>query len=428
MGPRERVARDRPDRLTVDGDDASLGPVQVEGARGGRAVASHDAAGWIAPACRTRCRLRYTVDLEALGSSCQRLDCGRRIGDAVVSQASAWMLRPEPAGEAVVRVRMRPEAGDRYATGLRVDPSGGYVFRSEDLGEASYTAFGAFRRRSIPVGGARIDVVLLGAPIAMGDDAVADWVKGAAERVASLYGRFPVDATVFVVPVPGADEVVFGRVMSLTGASVVLLFGDQARPADAHSDWVVMHELFHLSSPSFVGEGHWLEEGLATYYEPVLRARAGWISEAFLWGDFVAQMPRGLRKGGEPASLEDRDDIDATYWGGALFALLADVRIRTATRAAARAESFDDVLRAVLATRGDATHRASVADFLDTAASSTGGPWVRQVYDSWALRGEGVDLDALWKSLGVARVGGVTTLRDDAPLAQIRKGIAGLTH
>ena len=237
------------------------------------------------------------VDLEALAAACSRLDCGRLIGDAMLSQASAWMLRPEPAGEATVHVHF---LGDRYATGLRHDPAGGYVFRSEDLGEASYTAFGAFRRSSVEVGGATLDVTLLGQPVKMGDAAVVEWVRGAAGCVASLYGHFPVAATIFVDPVPGADQVVFGRVMSLTGASVVLLFGADTRAESAHADWVVVHELFHLSSPSFVREGHWLEEGLATYYEPILRTRAGWLTEEELWRDFVRQMPRGPAQGRRP--------------------------------------------------------------------------------------------------------------------------------
>jgi predicted metalloprotease with PDZ domain len=427
------------DHLVVDGDDAAVRDVVLLGPGDGApvvAVARGD-GGWSVPACRTRCRLRYVVDLDAQASGCRRLDCGRKIGDAILGQASAWMLRPETAGDAVVRVHLAPgaAASDRFATGMRRDPSGGYVFRSEDLGEASYTAFGSFRRSALEVGGARLDVVLLGDPVAMGDAAVVDWVRGAAGCVADLYGRFPVDATVFVVPAAGADDVVFGRVMSLAGASVVLLFGTEARPEKAHGDWVVVHELFHLSSPSFVGEGHWLEEGLATYYEPILRARAGWYSEADLWTELVREMPRGLRQGGEALGLEERDGIDATYWGGAIFALLADLRIRAATQGSARPQSLDDVQRAVLARRGDATHRARVADFIETGDRATGTSALAEVYASWAVRGENVDLAAIWRSLGIepiasgdgGRISGVR-LHDDAPLAAVRKAMAGSRH
>ena len=47
-----------------------------------------------------------------------------------------------------------------------------------------------------------------------------------------------------------------------------------------------MHELYHLGFPSFQGEGKWLDEGLATYYEPMIRARAGLRTETSLWDEF----------------------------------------------------------------------------------------------------------------------------------------------
>jgi predicted metalloprotease with PDZ domain len=387
---------------------------------------------WIVPECRTRCRVRYQVDLQALAAGCRALDCARRVGDAVVGSASAWMLVPEPPGDALMRVRVGSGDQRRFATGLRRDGSrggaDGYVFRARELGEASYTAFGEMRTSRLAIGGAAVDVELLGPPLAMTDAGAVDWVRKAATCVAALFGRFPVDATVFVVPVQGAQEVVFGRVFSLAGASVALLFGSDTRAETAHDDWVVVHELFHLGTPSFVGEGHWLEEGLATFYEPLLRERAGWVSEAGLWKHFMDEMPRGLRKPGGPPSIEERDDIDSTYWGGALFALLADVRILQETRGQ---RSLDDALRAALARQGDATHEARVLDFVRTGDEATGTRVLAQVYEDFALRGAPIDLDGLWRSLGVEYSGGtgVVRLRDDAPFAWVRQAItAGGKH
>ncbi|HLK37639.1 MAG TPA: hypothetical protein VKU41_12855, partial [Polyangiaceae bacterium] len=273
---------------------------------------------------------------------------------------------------------------------------------------------------------ATIDVVFLGAPLAMGDDAAVRWIQRAAGCVAGLFGAFPTDVTVFVVPVAGAREVVFGRVMSLSGASVVLLFGAETRPESQRDDWVVVHELFHLGCPSFEGEGRWLEEGLATYYEPILRARVGWTSREDLWAHFVHEMPRGLRSDDEPAALEARDDIDGTYWGGALFAFLADVSIREQT---AGARSLDDVLRAVLSRAGDATHVARVADFVRIADEATGTRAVAAVYDAWALHGKAGDLTDLWRRLGVETVERGVSLVPDAPLSGVRRAIeTGSAH
>ena len=396
--------------------EGALRDVSIVDGAVARPAARDRNGGWVAEACRDRCTLTYTVDLDALASSCGRMDCGRRVGEAVLGTASTWMLRPEPPGDAAIRLRVSGGDPARFATGLRPDPAGGYVFRARELGEASYTAFGSFRKARLDLAGATVQVALLGAPLAMGDAATVDWIRDSAACVASLFGRFPADATVFVVPVAGASHVVFGRVMSLSGASVVLLFGSATPASDKPREWVVVHELFHLGCPSFVDEGHWLEEGLATYYEPILRARAGWMSEDDLWAHFREEMARGLRKEGEPPSLEERDDIDSTYWGGALFALLADVRIRELTGGA---RSLDDVLRAVLARDGNATHAALVADFVRVGDEATGTTALAELYASWVLQGENVDLDALWQKLGVER----GRLRGDAAQAGLRRAI-----
>lgn len=371
--------------------------------------------------CTRTCSVHYTLDLDALAASCRRIDCARRIGDAVIGSAASWILLPEPAGDASVHIDVRGDAR-RFATGLRRDPAGGYTFAASALREASYSAFGSFRRFPLAVPDASLETVLLGPPLAMGDAAATSWVKDAATCVANLYGRFPVDATVFVVPVQGAEEVVFGRVMSLSGASVALLFGSNTQAQSEHGDWVVVHELSHLGTASFMGEGHWLEEGLATYYEPILRERAGWMSERELWEHFVSQMPRGLPQPSEPPDIEERDDVDSTYWGGALFAFLADMRIRVTTHGA---RSLDDAMRGALARLGDATHEARLADFLRTGDEATGTDALASVDGSFAVHGQPPDLDATWRALGVEpKPDGTVVLHDDAPLAVVRRGIS----
>ena len=416
-----RFERAPTDRLVGPEVGGTLPRIELVDGDGARALPREQGA-WRAPSCRERCTIRYDLDLEAVVSACHGFGCPRRVGGALLGPADMWIVRPEVMADAAIRVRVVGPDAQRLATGLRKDPSGGYAFRGHELGEAAYTAFGDLRRSKVEVPGGALEVVLLGAPLAMGDAATLTWIRNAASCVARLYGRFPADATIFVVPVEGADEVVFGRVMSLAGGSVALLFGTATRPETARSDWVVVHELSHLGAVSFVGEGHWLEEGLATYYEPILRERAGWMREQDLWAHFVREMPRGVRQPDDPASLEERDGIDATYWGGALFAFLADVRIRTETRGA---RGLDDVLRASLARLGDATHSARVVDFIDTGVAATGTPALREEYEELAVQGRGVDLEATWRALGVVPAAdGSVTLRDDAPLAAVRKAIA----
>jgi hypothetical protein len=418
------------DRLVAPESVDSLRDVVLVGTDGVSPLA-RDGDAFIAPACRSRCTIRYALDLGDVASSCHRMDCERRVGDSVLGRASAFLLRPEPMGDATFHVHVIGPDALRFATGLQ-RATGGFAFPASAMGEASFTAFGSLRRGVVEVRQAALEVVFLGEPLAMGDAAALEFIRLSAERVASLGERFLPDATIFVVPAQGAREVVFGRVLSLAGGSVALLFGDQTPASAVRDNWVVVHELFHLGCPSFVGEGRWLEEGLATYYEPILRARAGWMTEADLWTHFVHEMPRGLRRSDEPSDLEHRDDIDATYWGGALFALLADVQSRVVSGGA---RSLDDAMRLVGRRDGPATRAARVADFLRTADEATGAHEVTAVYESWAVRGENVDLGALWGRLGISGIdearahGTQVTLRDDAPLSAIRRAIsASVAH
>ncbi len=377
---------------------------------------------WLAPACQGACTLRYELDLVALSDACRGHECARRIGDAFLGAASEWMLRPEAGSDAEIRVTLAGGDAARFATGLRRDGHGGYALRQRELGEAAYTAFGEMRQSHVDLAGPGLEVVLLGAPLAMGDAAVLAWVKDAATCVAHLYGAFPAQATIFVIPVRGADEVVFGRVMSLAGGSVALLFGTETKPASEHTDWVVVHELSHLGTASLVGEAHWLEEGLATYYEPVLRERAGWMTEAELWKHFSDQMPRGEPQAGRATRPGGARRHRLDLLGGALFCMLADLEIR---RASHGSRSLDDAMRAVHDRLGDATHSTRLVDFLRVGDEATGTRALADVNARFATAGERVDLEATWRSLGVAvAADGSVVLHDDAPMAAVRRAIA----
>src|SRR5205807_6074250 len=104
-----------------------------------------------------------------------------------------------------------------HAMGMR-QRDGVYTFRASELREASYTAFGAMQRRRLPRTDARVDLAILG-KLGMSDEECAKWMIDATDILAKLFGRFPVDTTLFVLPV-GGDEVRFGSVMALTGASI----------------------------------------------------------------------------------------------------------------------------------------------------------------------------------------------------------------
>jgi hypothetical protein len=389
---------------------------------------------WHEPSCTARCTLRYTVDLGDLADACgDEVDCARKVGEATLSPALSWLVHPVPRNDVPVHVRVRTPDSSRFATGMHALDAkrGAYAFRSYDLDEGSFTAFGPMRRYRVDVPGisgpksARLDVAVVGTgKFGMSDVAMKEWVADAASVVIPLFGRFPVErTTLFVVPAAGEDEVVFGKVLSLAGASIVLVVGDRMKEAERRRDWVLVHELFHLGFPTFRGEGRWLGEGLATYYEPVLRARAGWTSDDDVFRQFARNMPRGMPKRGSEGGLAAREDLDSIYWGGALFCFAADVKIREETRGK---RSLDDVVRASLSRGGDATRVWTVAEVVRLGDEVTGTRVLSEMYERYAARGERIDLDGLLAALGIERTDeGSVELDEARPLAWVRRGIVG---
>ncbi|MCW5837732.1 MAG: hypothetical protein KIS78_35390 [Labilithrix sp.] len=418
----------RTERLGIPRDSAPwVRGMKVRAGDGWRTVERRGSE-WFERSCNWRCTVSYEIDLGELANACgDEVDCARRVGDATLSPALAWLVHPVPRTDVPVKVRIHAPDSAAFATGMHpADASNrSFAFRSYDLDEGSFTAFGPMRRFTIDAPGrppatARIDVAVVGdARYAMPDATIRSWIEEAAHVTVPLFGRFPVDrATLFVVPAKGEDEVVFGKVLSLAGASVVVVVGDKMEPSARHKDWVLVHELFHLGFPTFRGEGRWLGEGLATYYEPLLRARAGWATEAEVFRQFARNMPRGQGPRGSSAGLSARDDLDTIYWGGALFCFAADVRIREETRGK---KSLDDVLRASLERGGDATRVWTVRDVVNLGDAVTGTNVLSDMYERYAARGERIDLESLLASLGVVQDGRESD--DTRPLAWIRREI-----
>jgi len=106
--------------------------------------------------------------------------------------------------------------------------------------------------------------------------------------------------------------------------------GRRTNASDLDRDWVLTHELFHFAFPSVPARHHWIEEGLSTYAEPIARSRIGLVAPEQVWSDMIRDMPQGLPETGDQG-LDQAHTWGRTYWGGALFCLLADIGIRKAT-------------------------------------------------------------------------------------------------
>jgi hypothetical protein len=205
------------------------------------------------------------------------------------------------------------------------------------------------------------------------------------------------------------------------GARSRITLAQHATLQDLQSDWVMTHELVHYGFPSMEEKHHWIEEGSATYIEPIARAAIGNLPVARVWGDMVRDMPQGLPGVGD-AGLDQTHTWGRTYWGGAIYCLLADVGIRQKSR---NKKGLVDALRAINRAGGNIESDWSLERALQTGDKATGGKELMTLYGQMATQSMPVDLPALWKQLGVRREAGKVIFDDAAPLAKVRAAIAG---
>jgi hypothetical protein len=273
----------------------------------------------------------------------------------------------------------------------------------------------AFR---IPVPGGTIALAVEGHPAAISEKALSEWVGESGRAVAAYYRRFPVPAVELTVRTRGGDEISGGRTRATrAGAMIALSVGEQTTPAELAANWVMVHEMVHLAFPETGRE--WIEEGLATYVEPLVRARAGLIAGDEIWRWLLWGLPRGLAGIG-PGGLDGSSGWGASYWGGALFCFLADVRIRERT---GNRRSLDDALRGILEAGGNIGAEWPLGKAFAAGDAAVGVPVLAELYAEMGSRRAAVDLPDLWKKLGVASDGRQIVYDDAAPLSAVRRGI-----
>lgn len=258
-------------------------------------------------------------------------------------------------------------------------------------------------------------------PRGLPPSALRTFVEHTATAVGAYFGGFPVPHAVIRLELePGRRGIGHGTAFPTRPPSVRLVIGSETEPRDLRRDWVLAHELVHLGFPSVEESHHWMEEGVATYVEPVARARAGALPVATLWHELVEGMPKGLPAAGDHG-LDHTPTWGRTYWGGALFWLLADVEIHART---GNRRGLEDALRAIVRGGGTLGQFREVDELIAAGDAATGVPVLRELYDRMAGDPAPVDLEALWRRLGVALDGGSVAFDDGAPLAAVRRAIA----
>ena len=277
--------------------------------------------------------------------------------------------------------------------------------------------------RSFQVGGASLQINLRGPAPNLPEDIVEEHIRDAAQAVTVYYGRFPVSsARIAILVVSGEHGMLQGTTWGNRDgfpAMTRLRLGQHITEQELSGDWIATHELVHMALASLPDDQHWLEEGIATYVEPIARVQAGQLTPERIWGDMVAGMHNGEPAAGD-RGLNRTHTWGRTYWGGALFCLVADVEIRKQT---GNARGLQDALRGIFEAGGTIDKDWPVERVLSVGDRATGVAVLEELYAKWSETPVEVDLPDLWRQLGVNVVRGNITFDDSAPLAKIRVGI-----
>jgi hypothetical protein len=278
--------------------------------------------------------------------------------------------------------------------------------------------------RQVQIGGAELQVDFASGEMDLPIDAVLAHVRKAAFAVSTYFGRFPVNrARVLLIPVPGRSGILQGTTWGNRfgfPAFTRIRIGQHTTTADLDTDWMTTHELVHMAFPSLPDDQHWMEEGMATYVEPIARVEIGDLTAKQIWGDMMRDMPQGEPAAGDQG-LDHTHTWGRTYWGGAMFCLVADVEIRRET---GKRKGLRDAFRAVVAAGGTIDHDWNLPQALEIGDRATGTHVLTKMYATWKDSPTPIDLQNLWKQLGVHSTANGIEFVADAPLAKIREAIA----
>ena len=377
----------------------------------------------------------YRFDLSGYARAVDSTSVAVLRGNGVLATLGGWLLEPRGYERApVIDIRMTAAPGLAFTAGL---PKVGDAWRlaGTPVRFAGYSALGHFTYRELAVpapGSLRpgqpraagvLRVAILEGVSESGRGDLVDWVGRTAEAESNYWQGFTAkQALLGLVPSSTRRGVGFGRAESGGGVTVMVEVSTDVDRRRLFNDWVLVHELIHTGMPYLRPRATWFMEGAATYVEPIIRARAGWKSEEEVWREWVENMPRGVQA--FAAGLANASG-QQNYWGGAAFMLLADLAIR---RESNGSKGLEDCLGGVLWSGIDGTQRMNIGDYAAACDRVTATRAMGTLVERHFNKAEAVDLDQLWKELGISLVAGRIALDDSAPAAQWRKLIVPGSH
>lgn len=394
------------------------------------------AGNWHAGEC-----VEYTADIGAITD--QHSDSGTRYGNNIATDPQHWMLRASVQGSTGAEATIDlPQGFSISAPWHELSREGKSIrFQIPDTPPdwSASLVLGHFEETRIELPGG----VLRVATVFNADDKqrakLADWMRRVGQALLSAYGRLPLaDVQIWLTSVD--DLSLVGRFAAFLQPGAVLggesargqgnalqLDVDPSRPdKEFNEDWTAVHELSHLLHPYLGDRGSWLGEGLATYYQNVLRARGGLLTPRQAWGRLAGGFQRSAagpyRETLEQAAADmgRSHSFLRVYWSGAAYWLNVDMDLR---RASAGKVTLDTALSRFRDCCLPAYHEWKPEDFVAKLDALLGVRTFSRRYREFAGMKRFPDWQASFASLGVRPGEDSVSLEAEVPGAAIRDAI-----
>ncbi len=378
----------------------------------------------VSPDQQTGC-LSYQVKLS---SSSERW--GYTSSAYMLTDPKHWLLSPPPGADAMVRFVLPDEVAVSHpwprAETQPVQGSVWYRLGLTDPSWSSNVAFGRFAIHNIPIADTFLRLAVLPGTPLPDLNVTRQWVTESARAVLYSHGDLPQsEPQVLVMPIGRQREAIpFARVLRGGGVGLQFFIDPAQRLRDYRDDWKPTHEFSHLLLPYISRRDAWLSEGLASYYQNVMRARDGRLSEREAWDKLLAGFERGRdgvtsnRTLAEEASgMHRNQSYKRVYWSGAAMLFLADVELRKSTNGR---HSLDTALAGVAACCMQLGKVWRAQDMMREMDRITGTDVFTSIYRRHTRSNRFPAVETVLNELGVSHRRGRVSLNDDASSAHLR--------
>ena len=267
-------------------------------------------------------------------------------------------------------------------------------------------------------------------------EAIERWAQHVAGSLALVFGHWPRQRWRMVVyPIGGhgsaersvgADVIPWAQVNRARVDTASFYILADASAEELMRNWTGYHELAHLLIPYRGWGDMWFSEGLASYYQNILQARAGVLSEREAWQKLYEGFERGRADSvldGQPLSDVSRNvrrnhAYMRVYWSGAWYFLAADLELR---RASGGKKSLDSALASLNRCCADAA--LSVPEMVSTLDRVNDTRVFKRLYEQTRQSTRMPQYSTLFGELGLAIVAGNVELSYRGAPSRLRSGI-----